>query len=479
MNQVLTRANLRPLWPVRWSPRQEHERRVDAVARELRRVAEPSVPVRLKKGGVHHLVPLPWDTRFLGRSVDVSALTNVLEIDTRARLCTAEPGATFGEVVRATLEHGLVPAVVPELEGITVGGAVAGFSLESTSFRQGGFHDSCVEYELLTGDGELLTCSRTREPQLFEMVHGSFGTLGILTRLVFELVPAAPFVSVEYQRFHSVELFESALRDACRLDAAGRPDFVDAILHGPDALVLCLGRFTERAAETSSYGTTGIYYRSTLDRPRDTLTTREYCFRYDRDCHWLTESMRSLQRPMVRRLFGRWLLGSTNLIAWSKRLSPLWGFKRRPNVVVDLLLPARRFQDFMRWYQDTVSHYPVWVVPYRVPAPYPWISDAHWARMADELFIDCAIYGKKNSEPGVDYSKLIEAKVFELGGLKTLISRNHYTRERFWEIYDRPRYEAAKRRLDPHHVFGDVYDHVVTEGRRFERRDEPERSVRR
>jgi FAD/FMN-containing dehydrogenase len=456
---------------VRWSPRQEHERRVEAVARALKRIAEPGVPVRVDTGGVHHVVPLPWDTRFLGHHVDLSALTNVLEIDERARLCVAEPGVTFGELVRATLEHGLLPAVVPELEGITLGGAVAGGSLESTSFREGGFHDSCVEYEVLTGDGELVTCSPERDAELFEMLHGSFGTLGLLTRLTFRLVPAEHFVSLEYQRFHSAELFEAALREACRLDVTGGPDFVDAVVHGPDALVLCLGRFTERAAETSSYGGSAIYYQSTLDRPRDTLTTLEYCFRYDRDCHWLSRSLPPLQWPLVRRLLGRWLLGSTNLIAWSKRLSPVLMFKKRPDVVVDAIIPARRFQEFLGWYGDVVNHYPVWVVPYRPPRQYPWISDAHWARMADELFFDVAIYGKKNNEPGVDYSRLIEEKVFALGGLKTLISRNHYTRERFWEIHDRARYEAAKRRLDPHHVFGDLYDHVVTEGRRFERRE--------
>jgi hypothetical protein len=78
--------------------------------------------------------------------------------------------------------------------------------------------------------------------------------------------------------------------------------------------------------------------------------------------------------------------------------------------------------------------------------------------MADELFIDCAVYGKPNEEPGIDYSEILERKTYELDGIKTLISRNHYSREQFWSIYDNPRYDAAKRRLDPQGVFGDLYE---------------------
>ena len=67
-------------------------------------------------------------------------------------------------------------------------------------------------------------------------------------------------------------------------------------------------------------------------------------------------------------------------------------------------------------------------------------------------------YGKRNSEPDVDYSQLLEEKVYELGGIKTLISRNHYTPERFREIYHQENYAEAKRRLDPGGVFPQVYE---------------------
>ena len=169
----------------------DHDRRLNVVVAQVRDLAGSRAAAHVDKGGVHHVVPLPaGDRRFAGRRVDVSALRHVLEVDVERRRCVAEPGVTFADLLNATLPHGLAPAVVPELEGITVGGAVAGCAIESTSFRYGGFHDTCLDYEIVTGTGEVITCSPEREPLLFGMIHGSYGTLGILTKLSFGLIPA-------------------------------------------------------------------------------------------------------------------------------------------------------------------------------------------------------------------------------------------------------------------------------------------------
>lgn len=433
----------------------DHQRRVQAVAADVRRLAEAGQPVHIDKGGVHHVVPLPRDRRFSGRAVDVSGLSRILEVDVRGRRCVAEPGVTFAEAVRATLPHGLVPAVVPELEGITLGGAVAGCSVESASFRHGGFHDTCLEYEVVTGTGEILTCSREVDPFLFEMVHGSYGTLGILTRLTFRLVPAEPYVYLRYETYRSAGEFHQAMVARCR---AGDVDFVDGIVHGPDRFVLCLGTFATRAPYTTSYRWLNVYYRSTGERPEDYLTTSEYLFRYDTEAHWVSRTVPVLEWKPARFLMGKVFLGSTNLIRWSKRLEMLFRMKRRPDILVDLFIPSGRSPEFYDWYLREVRYFPLWVVPYRIERPYPWVDRDYARGFADELFLDLAVYGMPNGAPGVDMSEVLEDKTYELGGIKTLISRNHYTEDRFWKIYDRENYARAKARLDPHGIFPDLYE---------------------
>ena len=53
--------------------------------------------------------------------------------------------------------------------------------------------------------------------------------------------------------------------------------------------------------------------------------------------------------------------------------------------------------------------------------------------------------------------------MLELGGIKTLISRNHYDRDTFWSIYSQPRWQAVKQRTDPRNLFGDLYSRTHPE----------------
>lgn len=436
-----------------------HNERVQTIAAKVRERVKNRLPVRILKGGVSHFVPLQREYRDRAEPIDISALCEVLSVDPVAKVCVAEPGATFQEVVRATLKHGLVPTVVPELEGITVGGAVAGGSVESMSYRYGGFHDSCTEYEVITGNGEIQTLSPQHKPLEFEMVHGSYGTLAIVTRLTFKLIPAKPFVHMTYVHLSSTDEFHRRMMQHCK---AADYDFIDGIVHSPHHAVLCLGRFTDAppaGKKASNYKWLNIFYKSTLSLQEDTLTTEDYFFRYDTECHWLTKTIPGLEMKVVRFLVGKWVLGSTKLIQWARRLDGLSRkIKLRPDVVVDVFIPEPRLPEFFAWYLRTFHFFPLWVIPYKAPQVYPWVATEHGKPLHDIYLIDCAVYGKANSDPNVDYSDLLEKKTYELGGIKTLISRNHHTPAEFWKVFNKPNYDAAKKSLDPLGVFTGLYE---------------------
>ena len=66
---------------------------------------------------------------------------------------------TYEHLVEATLPHGLMPLVVPQLKTITLGGAVTGLGIEAASFRNGLPHESVLEMDILTGDGQIVTAT--------------------------------------------------------------------------------------------------------------------------------------------------------------------------------------------------------------------------------------------------------------------------------------------------------------------------------
>lgn len=431
-----------------------HEETVQRICIQAKARAAAGAPVKIVKDAVSHFVPDPTAKEDLPK-IDLRGLNRVLAIDAVERTCIAEAGVTFEKLVRATLAHGLVPVCVPELKGITVGGAISGCSIESMSYKHGGFHDSCLEYEVVTGAGEVIICSPQEDPELFEMIHGSYGTLGILTKVSFKLIQAPPYVQLRYMQFSTFLEFEAEMK---RQMARPGVDFIDGIIHAKDLFVLCLGNFVYEAPYSSDYSWLSIYYRSTEDLEEDYMRTEDYFFRYDTECHWLTKTVPGMSWWPVRLLLGKLVLGSTNLIKWSKRLKSIMKLKRRPEVVVDVFIPAGRFGEFYEWYEREFDFYPLWIVPYRAPKLYPWIDPVYGAAIGGSLFIDCAVYGKKNSRKDVDFSEVLEKKTFELGGIKTLISRNHFDEATFWRVYNKPLYDKVKAAVDPKGLFLNLFE---------------------
>lgn len=424
-----------------------HAAKVARIVAQLR-AHLPGRPVSLAKAAPPHQVPKAHDRRRHDDKIDIRDLTSIIDIDPDRRTCIAEAGVMFCDLVEATLRYGLVPLCVPELKTITIGGAVAGGSLESMSFRYGGFHDTCLEYEVVTARGDVLTCTPENQHALvFQMMHGAFGTLGILTRLTFRLVPAKPFVHVTYETHATIAAYRAAIEGHI---ARGDVEFMDGIIHGPTQLVLSVARFVDAAPYTHRYDWMRIYYQSTRTRTEDYLRTADYLFRYDRGVTNVHPKSR-----LGRLLFGKLLTSGTVLRA-AERLHFLLD-DERPDITLDVFLPLSRVEPFLAWYQQAFGHFPLWCVPFKRVRDYEWVDERLYQRMgADDLFVDLAIYGMKQ-HGDTNLHRLMEAKLRELGGIKTLISHNYYTRDEFWQTWNKPNYDRVKAITDPDNVFRDLY----------------------
>lgn len=74
--------------------------------------------------------------------LDSSGLSNVLKIDTVNRTALVESNVPKDRLVEETMKYGMVPPVVMEFPGITVGGGYAGTSGEKSSFKHGFFNQT-------------------------------------------------------------------------------------------------------------------------------------------------------------------------------------------------------------------------------------------------------------------------------------------------------------------------------------------------
>jgi FAD/FMN-containing dehydrogenase len=415
---------------------ERHAAKVARIVAQLR-AHRGDKPLSLRKKAVAHQVPKAKDLRYRDDKIDISDLTEILAVDPVKQICVAESGVTFVDLVRATLAHGLVPIVVPELKTITIGGAVAGCSIESMSFVYGGFHDTCLEYEVIAATGDVLTCTPDNDHKLvFQMVHGGFGTLGILAKLTFRLVPAKRYVHVVYEQHTTIEAYQASIkRHADTRDV----EFMDGIIHSPSLYVLSVGRFVDVAPYTNRYDRFKVYYKSTATRAEDYLETPHYFFRYDR-------GVTNVRLP---------LLSSTTILKIAAKLH--WLLRsEKPTITLDVFVPFSKVPEFLVWYEREFGFFPLWCVPYRRVHDYEWLADDYWTALRDDMFLDLAIYGMKQ-KGDKNYHRLMEEKLRELGGIKTLIAHNYYPEAEFWSIFNKRNYDAVKRITDPKHLFRDLY----------------------
>lgn len=423
-----------------------HQQKIDRVSRKLKERKSTS-PVSFKKKSVAHQVPWPGDKRLLDEKIDLSDLNQILSIDPENKVCVAEPGITFVDLVKATLKYNLVPFLVPELKTITIGGAVAGGSIESMSYKYGGFHDSCLEYEVITATGEILICTPDNENQLlFQMMNGTFGTLGVISKLKFKLIAAKPFVKVEYVKYNTLESYQQATWQHYQDKDV---DFMDGIIHSPDEYVLSLANFVDHAPYTHNYDWMRVYYKTTNKRKEDYLTTADYFFRYEKGVTNVTVN------SFLGRLFFGKFVNSTSILWLAQKFQRFIPADKIP-VTCDLLIPFSNLKNFFNWYNSEINFYPLWYVPYKVARDYEWATDEFLTKTNDDLYADIAIYGMHRND-GKNYYKMLEDKLLEIGGMKPLITGNYYSESEFWRTWNKENYFKVKNRVDPNNIFRDLY----------------------
>ncbi|WP_114968683.1 FAD-binding oxidoreductase [Rhodoferax ferrireducens] len=388
------------------------------------------------------------------RRLDLSSFCHVLDIDTSSGWVDVEGLTTYEELVAHTLPHGVMPAVVPQLKTITVGGAAAGVGIEATSHRQGLVHDTLLALDVLLPDGQVVHCTPDNEYRdLFFGFSNSYGTLGYALRLRLRTLPVKPYVKVAHLPFDAPGAFFSALAGQCQGDA----DFVDGVVFGAQQQVINRACFVDAAPWLSDYSFEHIYYRSLLDRGVDYLTVQDYIWRWDTDWFWCSKNLHA-QQPLVRRLLGRSRLNSrfyTRVMRWNAR----WGVTRRlarwrghftESVIQDVDIPIASASDFLAFLLREIGILPVWICPVRGPAPaaeftlYPLTPDTLYVNFG---FWD-VVETTQSYEPG-HFNRLVEREVMRLGGIKSLYSDSYFAPDEFAQAYGLAHYQALKARYDP------------------------------
>ena len=435
--------------------------RRDRLARQMQNTANAAV--RLKK-----------DTSNLFRDrvneqqekLSVRDFNHLLEIDADHQTLVSEGMNPYGNLVDATLASGFMPLVVPQLKTITIGGAIAGIGIESTSFRYGLPHETVSEMDVLLADGSVVHCTPDNEhADLCYGLPNSYGTLGYVLKLKTPALPVKPYVKIDHTLYRDAkEFFDTiaTLRDT-------KIDFLDGSVFGPNEYYLTVGQFTDYAPHTSDYTYLDIYYKSIREKQTDYLTVKDYIWRWDTDWFWCSKNL-YVQNNLMRKLVGKKRLNShtyTKVMRWNakwgatKLLDRLTGQHAEP-VIQDIDIPIENASDFLAFLLQEVGVLPIWICPVGTgqhSARFPL-----FAMTPNSTYINFGFWDSVKSRvkrPEGYLNRHIEAKTAELGGIKSLYSDAYFEENEFWDIYRSEQYWALKERYDPNNKFLNLYEKCV------------------
>lgn len=411
-------------------------------------------------------------SRTAAGGLDTSGLTGVIRVEPAARTADVAGMCTYEDLVAATLPYGLAPLVVPQLKTITLGGAVTGLGIESTSFRNGLPHESVLEMDILTGAGEVVTASPGEHADLYRAFPNSYGTLGYAVRLRIELETVKPFVALTHVRFHAIADLIAAMDHIVTTHRLGDlpVDYLDGVVFSADESYLCVGTQTSAPGPVSDYTGRRIYYRSIQHddaTKADRLSIHDYLWRWDTDWFWCSAAF-GAQHPLVRRLWPRRYLRSATYGTLMRlerrfdigdRLEKLRGRPARERVIQDIEVPIARCAEFVEWFLGNVPIAPIWLCPLRLRDSDAWPL---YPLRPRETYVNVGFWstvpiGATEGET----NRLIERRVSELDGHKSLYSDAYYTRDEFDKLYGGADYRSVKTRYDPDARLLELYQKAV------------------
>jgi delta24-sterol reductase len=437
----------------------EHRQRLDRIVKDVTQFYWGKTAFRVFHGNTNSTRSLTFKHE---NTLDVSDLDHILEIDTQKHTALVEPNVPMDKLVQHTVRHGLVPPVVMEFPGITVGGGIQGGAGESSSWQWGCFNRTCNWYEMVLANGELVTASPKHNQDLFYGTAGSYGSLGVITAAEIQLVPAKKYVILHYLH---VTNFHEAIATIKKAIASKKYEYIDGIMFAANRGVIICGQLSDtRAGSVQRFSRAHdpwFYLHAEQLSPSsadhiETVPLNDYLFRYDRGAFWVGryafERANIPFTPTTRWLFNPVL--KTRKLYEGLQLSGA----AQQYIVQDMAVPETQAVPFLEWIDTKLNAYPLWLCPMKPETDSPLLSN----NLKTKLAINVGLWANQKFDfykHFVDINRVIEHKLRELHGKKWFYAHSYYTEKEFWEMYDRKWYQGLRRKYHAQ-TLPTVYDKI-------------------
>lgn len=370
---------------------------------------------------------------------------NHISLNKEKNILSVGAGALWSDIIKYLDEHDKSVAVMQALSSFSVGGSISvnghGWQTESPPIAS-----SVIAFTLMNHKGEIVTCSRDENTELFRLVIGGYGLFGVILDVELRVVDN---VALEYKNF----VFPSNQY----------PDYYKKYVTNNAKVNLVYGRLDVTGNNFLNEATLNIYEK-TADNPP--------AF----DAFKTSEIQRLVLRASVDSEYGkrqRWLLEKMSM-AWQKGRV----FSRNQLLDNDVKYIANQHSDstdILHEYfipEAGFSHYIKDVKPILQRAEIDLLNitiravnkdeDSFMRYANQDVFGFVYLFNQKKTETQEKQMQLLTQQLVEIAGKHQgtyyLPYRLHIGREKMREIYPQADdFFKLKRKYDPDELFNNQF----------------------
>jgi len=299
------------------------------------------------------------------------------------------------------------------------------------------------------GSGEVIIADRTQHTDLLTHLPGSYGTLGIVTRVTLSLGDALPFVRSRYRHFTDRGKYVAAFTGALE-----GHEFVEGFVLGTSSYVLVTGNYSGEDAGTPVFsamtdGNPWFYQHAeelAKKEAEDLIPTHEYMFRHQRGLLWIAGIIADLK------IFSHTRWGRAYLDREVAKKVAKTGFKgnlpldiiERSMVNQDMGMRLSRLEEGIAYVQENIGVHPLWNCPAGTGALDLAFATPRKMAARPETVVDIGIYGEPMAKGFRSFERIRALQKFV--DVPSLWGVSYLSPEELREAYDFTSYEEVQRK---------------------------------
>jgi Delta24-sterol reductase len=394
-----------------------------------------------------------------------------------------ESSVTTGILNRYTVPKKRMVPSLPEGSKFTIGGCLGGLALGSNGYINGFFNHNVIDFDIVLGNGDILeNVSVNKNSDLFYGVGGTYGTMGIITRVKLKLIPCQEYVKIEYLHYSSFNNFYSNFKE--RINNK-KDDLIEAFVNKKDDFTIVIANFVDsidnRKLLDIHNPNHNFYKKRKICLYKQIAEKKKYNFLKTIDylSRWQANSFFGLYMFTPYSLQDYLYIGIELFLAkksilknnnnpcndlYSGANELVGNYERDEHVLVsDIGVPLSKLKDSLDLVDKMAKTYPLWICPIKDNYhPDKIFCTRNTNLCTDDIILDLGIYGIKNTNiPSKEINMAFEKFSFANGLFKGFFSTSHFTYEDFWNRFDKEQYEKLRKKYHADIKFMDIYDKIT------------------